>query len=97
MARIIPDCLGAQRRIDRLDHRKVPDAPGRANDDRSSLRHVIATPGVVPILLVILTWMTAHNILYTYIAPFAMAAGCGSIWSSWHSAEQPHREVRVDN
>lgn len=54
---------------------KVPDAPGRANDDRSSLRHVIATPGVVPILLVILTWMTAHNTLYTYIAPFAMAAG----------------------
>ncbi len=54
---------------------KVPDAPGRAADDRSSLRQVIATPGVAAILLVILTWMTAHNILYTYIAPFAMAAG----------------------
>ncbi|MCT8002339.1 MFS transporter [Sphingomonas sanguinis] len=54
---------------------KVPDAPGRSGDDRSSLRQVIATPGVVPILLVILAWMTAHNILYTYIAPFATAAG----------------------
>lgn len=54
---------------------KVPDAPGRSGDDRSSLRRVIATPGVVPILLVILAWMTAHNILYTYIAPFATAAG----------------------
>ncbi|MBB4617907.1 MFS transporter [Sphingomonas abaci] len=53
----------------------LPDAPGRAGDDRPSLRQVIATPGVAPILLVILTWMTAHNVLYTYIAPFAVAAG----------------------
>ncbi|KMS51930.1 MFS transporter [Novosphingobium barchaimii LL02] len=53
---------------------KVPDAPGRSSDDRPSLRRVIATPGIVPILLVILTWMTAHNILYTYIAPFVTAA-----------------------
>ena len=53
---------------------KVPDAPGRTGDDRPSLGRVITTPGVVPVLLVILTWMTAHNILYTYIAPFATAA-----------------------
>lgn len=53
---------------------KVPDAPGRTGDDRPSLRRVIATPGVVPILLVIMAWMTAHNILYTYIAPFTTAA-----------------------
>lgn len=54
---------------------KVPDAPGRSGDERPSLRRVIATPGIAPILLVILTWMTAHNILYTYIAPFTSAAG----------------------
>jgi predicted MFS family arabinose efflux permease len=53
---------------------KVPDAPGRSGDERPSLRRVIATPGIAPILLVILTWMTAHNILYTYIAPFTSAA-----------------------
>lgn len=53
---------------------KVPDAPGRTGDDRPSLRHVVATPGIMPILLVIVAWMTAHNILYTYIAPFATAA-----------------------
>ncbi|MGF7156636.1 MFS transporter [Novosphingobium gossypii] len=53
---------------------KVPDAPGLTRDDRPSLHRVIATPGIVPILLVILTWMTAHNILYTYIAPFVTAA-----------------------
>ena len=53
---------------------KVPDAAGRTGDDRPSLRRVVATPGIMPILLVILAWMTAHNILYTYIAPFATAA-----------------------
>lgn len=53
---------------------KVPDAPGRTGDDRPSLRRVVATPGIIPILLVILAWMTGHNILYTYIAPFATAA-----------------------
>ena len=53
---------------------KVPDAPGRTADNRPSLLRVIGTKGILPILLVILTWMTAHNILYTYIAPFARAA-----------------------
>lgn len=53
---------------------KVPDAPGRTGDDRPSLLRVLGTKGVMPILLVILTWMTAHNILYTYIAPFSTAA-----------------------
>jgi predicted MFS family arabinose efflux permease len=53
---------------------KVPDAAGRTVDNRLSLAHVVTTPGIVSILLVILTWMTAHNILYTYIAPFAKAA-----------------------
>ncbi|KAF2389167.1 MFS transporter [Pseudomonas frederiksbergensis] len=53
---------------------KVPDAAGRTGDNRPSILSVIGTKGIIPILLVILTWMTAHNILYTYIAPFATAA-----------------------
>ncbi|MGG5288719.1 MFS transporter [Pseudomonas shirazensis] len=53
---------------------KVPDAPGRSGDNRLSLAAVIRTKGIVPILLVILAWMTAHNILYTYIAPFSTAS-----------------------
>lgn len=53
---------------------KVPDAPGRTGGNRPSLLRVLGTQGIIPILLVILTWMTAHNILYTYIAPFAKAA-----------------------
>jgi predicted MFS family arabinose efflux permease len=54
---------------------KVPDAPGRTGDNRPSLLRVLRTKGILPILLVILTWMTAHNILYTYIAPFSTAGG----------------------
>ncbi|CAM3368826.1 MFS transporter [Pseudomonas floridensis] len=53
---------------------KVPDAPGRTGDNRPSLLRVVRTKGIIPILLVILTWMTAHNILYTYIAPFSIAS-----------------------
>ncbi|MFK3722493.1 MFS transporter [Pseudomonas monteilii] len=53
---------------------KVPDAPGRNDEDRPSLLGVVKTRGIVPILLVILTWMTAHNMLYTYIAPFSNAS-----------------------
>jgi predicted MFS family arabinose efflux permease len=33
------------------------------------------TPGVRPILAVIVAWMLAHNILYTYIAPFLAPSG----------------------
>ena len=55
----------------------VPDVPGQASDRRPLIRRVFATPGIRPVLLVIVTWMLAHNILYTYIAPFAARAGLG--------------------
>jgi predicted MFS family arabinose efflux permease len=85
---------------------KVPDAPGRAGDDRSSLGHVIGTPGIVPILLVILAWMTGHNILYTYIAPFAtvaevridlllLAFGISSLAGIWIVGRLVDRMLRV--
>jgi predicted MFS family arabinose efflux permease len=53
---------------------KVPNAASRTQTNRLSLSSVISTKGVMPILLVILVWMTAHNILYTYIAPFAIGS-----------------------
>lgn len=56
---------------------KVPDFAGRAAAGRLPLRRVFTTPGVRPILAVILFWMLAHNILYTYIAPFLVPAGLG--------------------
>jgi len=42
-----------------------------------SITRVFAAPGIRPILATIFGWMTAHNILYTYVAPFAARAGLG--------------------
>ena len=54
---------------------KVPDYPGQSAHERMPLRKVFVTPGVRPVLAVVTTWMLAHNILYTYIAPFVAPAG----------------------
>ena len=54
---------------------KVPDYPGQAGHERMPLRRVFTTPGVRPVLGVVMAWMLAHNMLYTYIAPFAAQAG----------------------
>jgi predicted MFS family arabinose efflux permease len=54
---------------------KVPDYPGQSAHERLPLRRVFTTPGVRPVLAVVVAWMLAHNILYTYIAPFVAPAG----------------------
>lgn len=56
---------------------KVPDYPGQSSHERMPLRRVFLTPGVRPALAVVIAWMLAHNILYTYIAPFVAPAGLG--------------------
>ncbi|WP_395606423.1 MFS transporter [Pseudomonas sp. B22129] len=56
---------------------KVPDYPPQAAHQRLSLAEVLTTPGVRPVLAVVISWMLAHNILYTYIAPFVARAGLG--------------------
>jgi len=56
---------------------KVPDYPGQSTHERMPLRKVFATPGVRPVLAVVVMWMLGHNILYTYIAPFVTLAGLG--------------------
>ncbi|HCQ48423.1 MAG TPA: MFS transporter [Achromobacter sp.] len=56
---------------------KVPDYPGQSSHERMPLRRVFLTPGVRPVLAVVIAWMLAHNILYTYIAPFVAPAGLG--------------------
>lgn len=53
----------------------VPDFPGQAPDRRTSVRAVFLTPGIPPVLFVICAWMLAHNVLYTYVAPFVARAG----------------------
>jgi predicted MFS family arabinose efflux permease len=54
---------------------KVPDFPGQKSDSRLSIIGVFMLPGVRSVLFVTLAFVLAHNILYTYIAPFLAAAG----------------------
>jgi predicted MFS family arabinose efflux permease len=54
---------------------KVPDFEGQPMDRRHRLGSVFALPGVRPVLFVTLAFVLAHNILYTYIAPFLLKAG----------------------
>ncbi|GKW37494.1 MFS transporter [Pectobacterium carotovorum] len=56
----------------------LPDFPGQTRAKHLGLWQVLCTPGVRPVLVVILTWMLAHNILYTYIAPYVAQAGLAS-------------------
>ncbi len=53
----------------------VPDFPGQSQDKRLSICRVFALPGIRPVLLVLLAWIFAHNILYTYVSPFLAATG----------------------
>jgi predicted MFS family arabinose efflux permease len=55
----------------------VPDAPGQPAETHMPLLRVFAIPGVAPVLVVISTWMIAHNVVYTYVAPYLRSAGVG--------------------
>jgi predicted MFS family arabinose efflux permease len=48
----------------------VPDAPGQRAASRVPLARVLAIPGVALILAVIVAWMVAHNVVYTYIGSY---------------------------
>lgn len=56
---------------------QVPDFPGQGAAQRLSLGRVFTRGGVRPVLAVVLLFVLAHNILYTYIAPFLAEAGMG--------------------
>lgn len=56
---------------------QVPDFPGQEAGRQQSVRRVFLLPGVRPVLAVMLAFVLAHNILYTYIAPFLAHAGLG--------------------
>ncbi len=56
----------------------VPDFAGKTEEKRLFLGHVFTLPGIRPVLFVVLAYVLAHNILYTYIAPFLQMAGLGS-------------------
>ncbi|MDQ0140184.1 MFS transporter [Cupriavidus necator] len=56
----------------------VPDFAGQPAGQRLPLARVFTLPGVRPVLFVTLAFVLAHNILYTYIAPFLRAANAGA-------------------
>lgn len=56
---------------------KMPDSAGQPPERRLSNLAVLRMPGVAPILATAFAWVTAHYILYTYVAPYAAWAGDG--------------------
>lgn len=52
---------------------QVPDFSGSPKGKQHSLKQVFILPGVRSVLFVVLTFVLAHSILYTYIAPFLAA------------------------
>lgn len=57
--------------------RDVPDLAGQAAGERRSVAAIFAEPQVRTVLGTVLTWMAAHNLLYTYVAVLAARAGLG--------------------
>lgn len=53
----------------------IPDFPGQAPSERPGLGQVIRRPGIRQVFLAEFAWILAHNVLYTFIAPFLAAAG----------------------
>ena len=54
---------------------QLPDFAGQPSEKRLGLRQVLTLPGIRPVLWVTFTYVLAHNILYTYIAPMLVPAG----------------------
>lgn len=54
---------------------RLPDFAGQGAGQQLPLRRVFTVAGVRPVLCVVLAFVLAHNILYTYIAPFLAQAG----------------------
>lgn len=54
---------------------KVPDFAGQQSGKRLSLGQVFTLPSIRPVLFVVLTFVLAHNILYTYITAFLADVG----------------------
>jgi predicted MFS family arabinose efflux permease len=57
----------------------VPAFPAGRPEERVPLRQVCVLPGIRGVLAVTLLLLTAHQAMYTYIAPFAARAGFGRV------------------
>ena len=54
---------------------KIPDYPGQTAGQQRSIAEVFMLPGIRSVLFVTLVFVLAHNLLYTYIAPFLVPSG----------------------
>ncbi|QOG06374.1 MFS transporter [Aureimonas sp. OT7] len=54
---------------------RLPDFPGQTGERRLSLASVVRIPGIRSVLFATFAFVLAHNILYTYIAPFLTVSG----------------------
>ncbi|MCO6179437.1 MFS transporter [Ciceribacter sp. RN22] len=54
---------------------KVQDYPGEPASKRVPMGKVVTIPGIATVLFVTCAFVLAHNILYTYVAPFLVSAG----------------------
>lgn len=55
----------------------VPNFAGQSARHRWPIGRIFLLPGIRPVLLALFAWILAHNILYTYIAPFLAAVRLG--------------------
>lgn len=55
----------------------VPDFAGQPAMQRLPIRRIVVLSGIRQVLLALFFWILAHNILYTYIAPFLVSVGLG--------------------
>ena len=53
----------------------MPDFAGQSDKQRIPIRRIFLMPGIRPVLLTLFVWITAHNLLYTYIEPFLASVG----------------------
>lgn len=56
---------------------RLPELPGERGGARLSPAKVLAMPGLAAVLTSLFAFVTAHNVLYTYIAPFLGLSGLG--------------------
>ncbi|TXD96812.1 MFS transporter [Psychrobacter frigidicola] len=53
----------------------IPDFEGQSVKQRLPIKRIFLMPGIRPVLLTLFVWITAHNLLYTYIEPFLVSVG----------------------
>ncbi|MYW06193.1 MFS transporter [Streptomyces sp. SID3343] len=86
----------------------VPDHPGQRLHGRTPVLRTLRIPGVTPVLFVTLVFVSAHTVLYTYIAAFLdevgmrnstdlvlLVFGAASMASIWIVGAHIHRRLRA--